>query len=81
MKKYVIREVVNHYHLVEVDDEVDIENVMYAANKEPTGTAYEIIDDILKEYKDDHGFDYKIKPNYCGTDTVNIELEGYDYEF
>ena len=81
MKRYVIREVVNHYHLIEVDDEVDIENVIYAANNEPTGTAYEIIDDILREYKDNRGFDYKIKPNYCGTDTLNIELEGYDYEF
>lgn len=81
MKKYVIAETVTHYHMVEIDDEIDIEAVIYAANNEPSGTAYEIIDDILKEYKEEHGFNYSIQPNYCGTDTLNIELEGYDYEF
>ena len=28
MKKFVICETVNHYHMVEVDDEIDIEKVV-----------------------------------------------------
>ena len=58
MKKFVICETVNHYHMVEVDDEIDIEKVVADAKaliKMCSGV--EAFADILEYYKYHHGLD------------------------
>lgn len=77
MKKYVIAETVTHYHLVEIDDELDIDDIIREARLLlSTAVGYEAIEDILKDYKEEHGFDYTVKPNYCGTCSEGLEIVG-----
>lgn len=79
MKKYVVREVVNHYHLIEVDDEVDICNVIKEAKTLlHRATGFEAIEDVLNDYQNKYGFDYTVKPNYCGTCSEGPEIVGCD---
>nr|DAZ41709.1 MAG TPA: hypothetical protein [Caudoviricetes sp.] len=79
MKKYVVREVVNHYHLIEVDDEVDICNVIKEAKTLlHRATGFEAIEDVLNDYQNKYGFDYTVKPNYCGTCSEGLEIVGCD---
>ena len=73
MKKYVVRETVNHYHMVEVDDEIDMEKVVADAKaliKMSSGV--EALEDILEDYKYHHGLDFNIKADFCGTSTENL---------
>ena len=75
MKKFVVGETVNHDHLVEVDDESDIEKVVSDAKtliKMSSGV--EALADILEDYKYHHGLDYNIKADFCGTSTENLTL-------
>ena len=75
MKKFVICETVNHYHMVEVDDEIDIEKVVADAKaliKMSFGV--EALADILEDYKYHHGLDYNIKTDFCGTSTENLTV-------
>lgn len=76
-KKFVIKETVNHYHEVEIDEELDIEDIVACANASSRlyNTGYEALEDKLKQYKERYGFDYNVKPNYCGTEIVNMEVE------
>lgn len=79
MKKYVVREVVNHYHLIEVDDEVDICNVIKEAKTLlHRATGFEAIEDVLNDYQNKYGFNYTVKPNYCGTCSEGLEIVGCD---
>lgn len=72
MKRYMIKECVNHYHEVEIDDELRIEDIIADANKTKRmfDTGYEAIESALKILQIRHGFDYTVKPNACGTDIV-----------
>ena len=75
MKKFVVCETVYRYHMVEVDDEIDIEKVVADAKaliKMSSGV--EALEDILEDYKYHHGLDYNIKPNFCGTSTDNLTV-------
>lgn len=75
MKKFVICETVNHYHMVEVDDEIDIEKVVADAKaliKMSFGV--EALANILEDYKYHHGLDYNIKADFCGTSTENLTV-------
>lgn len=76
MKKYMIKETVNHFHEITVDDEIDIEDVVSRASdmQRMFDTGYEAISAILCRYEDKYGFDYKIKPNACGTDILDMEV-------
>lgn len=77
MKRYMINELVNHYHMVEIDDELDIENIVETAKPLlAMATGYEAIEDILQYHKEEHGLNYMIKPNYCGARSENIEVVG-----
>lgn len=79
MKKYMIRETVQHYHSVEVDDEVDIYNVIEEANTLlHQATGFEAIEEVLNDYQSKYGFDYTVKPNYCGTCSEELEIVGCD---
>lgn len=76
MAKYIIAESVTHFHEVECDDELDIEQVIDKAKHDlhRFDTGYEAIDGVLDGYKKLYGFEYSVKPNACGAETVNMDL-------
>lgn len=75
MKKFIICETVNHYHMVEVDDEIDIEKVVADANRLiKTSSGIEALNDVLEDYKCHHGLDYNIKADFCGTSAGNLTV-------
>lgn len=77
MKKYVIAETVTHYHSIEVDDEVDICDVIKEAKTLlHQATGFEAIEEVLNDYQNKYGFDYTVKPNYCGTCSEGLEIAG-----
>lgn len=77
MKRYMVREVVNHYHSIEADDEVDICNVIGKAKTLlHQATGFEAIEEVLNDYQNKYGFDYTVKPNYCGTCSEGLEIAG-----
>lgn len=79
MKKYVIAETVTHYHSIEVDDEVDICDVIKEAKTLLyQSTGFEAIEEVLNGYQNKYGFDYTVKPNYCGTCSEGLEIVGCD---
>lgn len=79
MKRYMVREVVNHYHSIEVDDEVDICSIIKEAKTLlHQATGFEAIEDVLYSYYKKYGFDYTVKPNYCGTCSEGLEIVGCD---
>lgn len=75
-KSYLIREVVNHYHTITLDEELDINDIIERAKASSKlyDTGYEAIGAVLKQYKDRYGFDYNIKPNDCGTEMLDIDV-------
>lgn len=76
MKKYMLCERANHYHEVEVDDEVDIEGVLDKAfeEKDRYNTGYESIEDTLLQLRKMFGFGFKLSPNACGTETIGFDI-------
>lgn len=77
MKQYEICEVVKHYHLVGIDDEIEIEEIIAKANdrvEKGFGSGRECLEEILEVYKGRFGFDYQFKPNYCGTETEDMNI-------
>lgn len=78
MKRYMIQETVNHYHMVEIDDELDIEEVVQESNEWRNGSdaGYIGLENVLKVYNKLYGFEYSVEPNYCGTETVHMEVMG-----
>ena len=77
MKKYVIAETVTHYHSIEVDDEVDICNVIKEAKTLlHQATGFEDIEEVLNDYQNKYGVDYKVKTTYCGTWREVLEIVG-----
>ena len=73
MKKFVVCETVCRYHMVEVDDEIDIEKVVADAKaliKMSSGV--EALADILEDYKYHHGLECNVKPDYCGASTESL---------
>lgn len=80
MKSFVVKEVVNHYHKVTIDDELDIEEVVQESHecRKDCDAGYIGLENLLKAYNKMCGFAYSIKPNYCGTETVYMEVMGCD---
>ena len=76
MKKIEVCETIKLYHLIEVDDEVDIEDTINQANINSTkfDTGREAIESVLEKLKNTYGFDYQIKPNYCGTEIEGLNI-------
>ena len=77
MKKYVVAETVTYYHMVEIDDELDIEDIVNSARQDvKNNTGYEALESKLKHYQSLYNFDYSIKPNYCGTSCTGMYVIG-----
>lgn len=72
--KVMVCEIVRHYHEVELDDELNAEDVVQRATDDSCmyDTGYEAIETYLQAYKDKYGFDYKVKPNACGTEVAEM---------
>lgn len=77
MKKAIIAETVIHYHEVEYDDELDMMDVIEEAKAfmNHGDTGYEAIEETLKSYEKKFGFEYSVKSNYCGTKSLDMEVE------
>lgn len=76
MKRAIIAETVIHYHEVEYDDELDMMDVIEEAQAFLfNNTGYEAIEKTLKSYEKKFGFAFNVKPNYCGTKSVDMEIE------
>lgn len=75
-KTYLIRETVNHFHTITLDEELDIDDIIERAKSSSKmyETGYEAVEAILKAYKDRYGFDYKVKPNDCGTEVLDMDV-------
>lgn len=75
-KRIEICEVVKHYHVIEVDDEVDVgelvRNVNYSLSKYDSGC--EALSVALDKIKNTYGLDYEIKCNYCGTEVDGLSV-------
>lgn len=72
--KVMVCEIVRHYHEVELDNELYVEDVVTRAmnNNRMYDTGYQAIEGYLQTYKDRYGFDYKVKPNACGTEVEDM---------
>lgn len=75
-KTFLICETVNHFHTITLDEELDIDDIIERAkpSSKMYETGYEAVESILKAYKDRYGFDYKIKPNDCGTEVLDMDV-------
>ena len=75
-KTFLIAETVTHFHTITLDEELDIDDIVERAkiSSKLYDTGYEAIGAVLKQYKDRYGFDYKIKPNDCGTEVLDMDV-------
>lgn len=76
-KTYIFKETVNHFHQVEMDDEIDVEamTMWLELNAYRYETGYEAIAAYLSDKKSTYGFDFDVKPNYCGTEILDLQVE------
>lgn len=74
--KYLIKETVHHYHEVELNEELDIEEIIKTAdrNKGRHESGCESIESALRRYFKSHGFEFKVIPNKYGTECVSIDV-------
>lgn len=75
-KKFLVKETVNHFHTITLDEEINVETLMEQANRLANmyDTGYKAIGEILERYKTKYGFDYSVEANGCGTETLELEL-------
>ena len=76
MKRIEVCEVVKYYHLIEVDDEVDIEEIIKQANETLSkhDSGCDAIKAQLERLKNRYGFEYEIKHCYCGTEIEGLNV-------
>lgn len=77
--KVLVSQVMTHYHEIELNDELDVEKVIQMANtiQSRCEDGCEAIEEILKAYKKQYGFDYEIVPDACGKLNGSIEFENF----
>lgn len=77
--KLMIKEVCAHYHEVEFDDDVDMEELTEKIREECniTNDCREAVERISNEYYS-VGIDSVFKPNNAGTDVLWLEFEKED---
>lgn len=79
MKSFVVKETVNHYHKVTIDDELGVDDIVSLARQYLKGnTGFEAINQVLLGMEHKYGFEYSVEPNYCGTETAHMEVMGCD---
>lgn len=79
MKRFCVKETVNHYHMIEIDDELSIDDIVSLARQHlKDNTGFGAINQILSGIEHKYGFDYSVKPNYCGATAEALEVMGCD---
>lgn len=76
MRKYMVCETKKSYHLIEVDEDVNFEEVIHELNDSLSkyDSGCEAISTALDKIKNTYGLDYEIKCNYCGTEIDGISI-------
>lgn len=74
--KYLVCETVKHYHLIDIDEELDAENVVNEAfdNVESFDNGVEAVKEELSKYDVLYGFRFDIKPDFGGPETVSMTI-------
>lgn len=75
--RLILAETVVHYHMIEMDDEIPVDEALAQARElvADNHAGYEAMDTVLNRYKQQYGFEYELKPNYCGTDCVHLDYD------
>lgn len=77
--KFIVSENIIKYHEIEMSDELDMEDILYLANKisGQYDSAYEALQSILEQYKIQFGdaFDFNIKYGVCGDKNEGLTFE------
>lgn len=76
MRRIEVCEVIRCYHLIEIDDDLDIEEIIQTANENlhKYESGCEAITVVLERVKDTYGLEYEIKCGYCGTEIDGISI-------
>ena len=76
MKKYVIREIHESYHVITVDDEIDIDELINYCNshEKQFEDGVNAMECFLNENKIRYGFDYNIGKNEGGDIWDGLDL-------
>lgn len=74
--KYVIAETKVEYHLVEADEDLDMESIIQQVKTNLSKYEYgwEAIRELLDLYELNFGICGTILPNECGKEVLNIEI-------
>lgn len=74
--KYLVCETVKHYHMIDIDEELDAESVVNEAfdNVESFDNGVEAVKEELSKYDVLYGFRFDIKPDFGGTETVSMTI-------
>lgn len=77
--KFIVSENIIKYHEIEMSDELDMEDILYLANKisKQYDSAYDALIYILEQYKLQYGdaFDFNMKYNACGDKNEGLTFE------
>lgn len=74
MAKYIVQETINRYHMVELDDELDISTVLTDACSSKIDETCAAIRNELWRYGEQYGFEYNVIPDYCGSEVSALEV-------
>ena len=82
MTEYIITETIKRYHLISIDDEIDAETMLDVLRCEQKGydSITEGLEEVLDKYFQKYGFEYAIRPDFLGTECINVELSGTEGE-
>ena len=74
--KYMVCEVVKHYHEIEIDDELEVLDIVNQAETmmDLHDSGVESLIYLLEKYRDKFGFDFCIKADYCGKESVELSV-------
>lgn len=82
MTEYIVTETIKRHHLISIDDEIDAETMLDVLRCEQKGydSITEGLEEILDKYFQKYGFEYAIRPDFLGTECINVELSGTEGE-
>ena len=75
MKKVLVCEVTKAFHLIEIDDEIDAEELIKKSSTllSRCDDGLEALSKILEIYRHNYGFDYLFRENYAGKVTESLD--------
>ena len=78
MRRIEVCEVIRCYHLIEIDDDLDVEEIIQTANETLSkhDSGCDAIKAQLERLEDTYGFEYEIKEEFCGREIDSIYVIG-----